>query len=465
MSTDALDLVDNRRLSRADHLAIPADDRGCHPPAELPPDDSPRVLLIAENASFRFGGEAILPLHYFRGLRERGIAVWMITNARNREELAGRLDPDDLSHIHFIPDSRAHRLFARLSRLLPQSMASFTVGQSIEIFDQFKARAVARTLIARHGITLVHQPMPVSPKHVSAIGNLGVPVVIGPMNGGITYPPGFRSREHGFDRLFVPLGRMLAGFANRLVPGKLRAGTLLVANPRTARALPHGHRGRVEQLAENGVDLAVYRQQAPRPSRAASEPVRFAFAGRMVHWKAIDLLLRAAARVRENSSVELHIIGDGPRRPRLRRLAVRLGLGTSVIFHGWLSHADCAQRLRACDVFVLPSLRECGGAAVLEAMAMGLPVIASNWGGPADYLDPSCGILVNPRGEYQFVAEIAAAMTRLAGDAALRQAMGEAGYQKVLREYDWRRKIDRILQIYQETIAAAQIPSKMLSTG
>ena len=68
-------------------------------------------------------------------------------------------------------------------------------------------------------------------------------------------------------------------------------------------------------------------------------------------------------------------------------MAKHLGLETTVKFSGFLSQPDCARRLQAADVFVLPSLFECGGAVVLEAMAVGLPVIATAWGGPLDYLD------------------------------------------------------------------------------
>jgi glycosyltransferase involved in cell wall biosynthesis len=240
----------------------------------------------------------------------------------------------------------------------------------------------------------------------------------------------------------------------------------MVANARTAHALPKV-RGRVETVVENGVDLAVYQQRpapdsannrTPRDGSPHAPPVRFAFAGRLVHWKGVDLLLQAVKIARQTVHLHLDIIGDGRRRPALIDLAKSLGVDDAVTFHGWMSHANCAALLAQADVFVLPSLRECGGAAVLEAMAMRLPVIATRWGGPVDYLDspapgsPPCGLLVDPAGPDPFPTALAAAMTTLAQDPTLRRTLGDAAYARVLAEYDWTRKIDRVLTIYQDAL-------------
>jgi glycosyltransferase involved in cell wall biosynthesis len=97
----------------------------------------------------------------------------------------------------------------------------------------------------------------------------------------------------------------------------------------------------------------------------------------------------------------------------------------------------------------LPSLFECGGAVVLEAMAMGLPVIATDWGGPADYLDESCGILVKPSSREALVDGFASAMQRLAQSPELRARLGDAGYKRAREHFDWEHKINQILKIYE----------------
>jgi glycosyltransferase involved in cell wall biosynthesis len=112
---------------------------------------------------------------------------------------------------------------------------------------------------------------------------------------------------------------------------------------------------------------------------------------------------------------------------------------------------------------VLPSLLECGGAVVLEAMAMGLPVIATNWGGPADYLDSTCGFLIDPTSKEAFVNGLTDAMIKLSLSPELRLSMGRAGLERVQKYFDWDRKVDRILEIYQET--CAEKPTQCIGSG
>ena len=94
----------------------------------------------------------------------------------------------------------------------------------------------------------------------------------------------------------------------------------------------------------------------------------------------------------------------------------------------------------------------------MEAMAVGLRVIATNWGGPGDYLNCSWGILVEPASKEGFVKGLTDAMLKLTQSPELRQSMGCAGGERVRQRFDWERKVDRILEIYQQTIDACPKP-------
>lgn len=437
-----------------------------------------RVLIVAEHASLKFGGEAILPAHYFRILRQRGIEAWLIVHERTREELTTYF-ADELDRIHFIQDNFWHRLLWHLSKPLPHRIALFTTGYGLRLITQVEQLRLTRQLVKQQNVTIVHQPIPVSPKEPSMIRNVGAPVIIGPMNGGMNYPPAFQHLEKPWVQHTIGIGRMMSNLFNRLIPGKLEADVLLVANARTRQALPQGVKGKVIEIPENGVDLSLWKSEL-KPSittstaqQSETEPqpaklVRFVYVGRLVDWKAVDLLLFAFRRVAEQYPAVLEIVGDGPERANLEAQAEALKLTQDpeisrlkgfVQFSGWLSQAECALRLQTADVLVMSSLMECGGAAALEAMAMGLPVIATNWGGFTDYLNESCGILVDPSSPEEFIEGLGAAMLRLAGQPELRQAMGQTGRQRIIDYFNWDTKADRIIEIYQETIDRVATPS------
>ncbi|XGV99339.1 MAG: glycosyltransferase family 4 protein [Leptolyngbya sp. BL-A-14] len=443
--------------------------------------DKPRVLIVAEHASAKFGGEAALPLHYFRVLRKRQIEVWLVVHERTRDELKLHLGKD-FDRIYFVSDTFLHWLLWKIGRLMPLRLAYVTVGFASRLMTQVAQRALVKKVVQRHQITVVHQPTPVSPKEPSLIFDVGAPVIIGPMNGGMDYPTPFQYMQSRFVHLTLEAGRLVANCLNYLLPGKRRAAALLVANERTRAALPKGACACVIELYENGIDLSLWEQKLKRRDAASTgsssditvQRTKFVFVGRLVHWKAVNLLLQAFERVAQTLPVELEIIGDGPEYARLREQAIALGLlhsdtfqagnqvtpkqaqsSSSVTFLGWLSQTECAQRLQQSDVMVLPSMLECGGAVVLESMAMGVPVIATNWGGPSEYLNDSCGILVEPRSQELFVDDLALAMIRMATSPALRQAMGRMGYYRAVSQFDWDVKADIILEIYRRVLDAS----------
>ena len=404
-----------------------------------------RVCVVAENASFQFGGEASLPLHYYSRLRARGVEVWLVVHGRTREELEA-LFPNDRERILFIPDRWFHKLIWRLSRYLPRRISQATFGTLMVLVNQCIQRQMILRLIAEHHINVVHQPIPVSPLAPSFICGLGVPVVMGPLNGGMDYPPAFRNVESWFTRVSVRLGRYSANLVNRVIPGKKLADFVLVANERTRAALPACVTGIVIEIPENGVDLDLW---SFRRRTARDNSGRFLFLGRLVDWKRLDLVLQALAGV---PGAHLDVIGDGPMRGDWTQLVAQLGLADRVSFLGWMPQSECAQRLQAATALVLPSIYECGGAVVLEAMGMGIPVIAVAWGGPADYLDASCGLLVAPDSANDVVEGFAGAMRTLIERPDLCFALGAAGRQKIEAKYSWEEKVDRMLDIFRQAV-------------
>jgi glycosyltransferase involved in cell wall biosynthesis len=401
-----------------------------------------QICIVAEHASARFGGEAFLPLRYFSLLRSRGIDTLLVVHSRTRRELE-ELFPRDLDRIFFVPDLWIHRLVFTISRGLPRRVSEATFGLINQLITQFLQRSIVRNLIRTQPIDVIHQPIPISPRFPSALFSMGIPVVIGPLNGGMDFPEAFRNNESPISRAAVAFLKLFTNAGNNLLPGKKHAAVLLVANERTRNALPRGVRGRVIEMNENGVDIGAWHSGEPN-NLVRTNPL-FVFVGRLVDWKALDIAIRALAEV---PSADLEVVGDGPMLETWKTLAREVGVAERVRFLGRQTQPQYAARLRESVGLVLPSLYESGGAVVLEAMATAKPVIATRWGGPLDYLDSSCGILVEPHSYQALVTGFAQAMQKLIDHPDLAKAMGTAGRERAVRDFDWQRRIDAMVGIY-----------------
>jgi glycosyltransferase involved in cell wall biosynthesis len=172
--------------------------------------------------------------------------------------------------------------------------------------------------------------------------------------------------------------------------------------------------------------------------------------GRVAFEKNIDFLLQVLVRVRQRiPDVLLVISGEGPAVRHLRKLTSRLGLGGHVLFVGYQERTqallDC---YRAGDVFVFASRTETQGLVLLEAMALGVPVVAAAILGTKDILDSGKGALVAELREDDFAAKI----VTLLEDKALRERLSREA-QDYAREWAARRMAERMAEFYGQVRA------------
>ncbi len=158
------------------------------------------------------------------------------------------------------------------------------------------------------------------------------------------------------------------------------------------------------------------------------------------------LLKATALACHEAPRLRVWIAGEGPLRRSLEEEHRSLGLGTAVRFLGFRD--DVNDLLRAADLFVVSSYLEGMGTATLDAMAAGLPVVATRVGGIPEIVESELsGLLVPPRDP----GALAAAMVRLANDAALRARFGEGGRVRV-RDFSADRTEQRTRALYEEVM-------------
>ncbi len=165
--------------------------------------------------------------------------------------------------------------------------------------------------------------------------------------------------------------------------------------------------------------------------------------------KGVEMLLEAAASLIKAGQVELDIIGDGPEMPSLRAQSERLGLAGAVQLDGWVPHESLQARLCSADVLAFPSIREFGGGAVLEAMALGLPPVVLDHGGPPELVPPGCGWVLPLQSRDQIVRDLRELLSQLANDPAPLASFGKNAQAHVRQFLTWDAKAEQIRQVYE----------------
>ena len=184
-----------------------------------------------------------------------------------------------------------------------------------------------------------------------------------------------------------------------------------------------------------------------RDPRQAGAKVTFGFAARMEELKGPMVLMEAmGVAYQQCENLCLNIAGDGSQRQKIAARAKALNVASRYRYHGVYTHPEERSAfMRSLDVFVMPSFTEGTPNSIVEAMAHGIPIIASQVGGVPDMIGDDAGILVPP-GD---VGALKQAMLRLARDQELRQSMGQAAYERYQRFFSPHAVLPLMLQTYQ----------------
>jgi glycosyltransferase involved in cell wall biosynthesis len=234
----------------------------------------------------------------------------------------------------------------------------------------------------------------------------------------------------------------------------LRRATRILCLSESIRqeALRCGFRPEQCVLVPNGVDVDGFRPPSADERNGARAALElepdhraFLFVGRLVRRKGVDVLLRAFAR--QEAAARLFLVGDGAERGALEDLARELGVAARVSFCG--EDGDVLPFLHAADVFVFPSRLEGLPNALLEAMACGLPVVATRIGGCEDVVVDGSGVLVPPDDADALAGE----MRALARDPVRRRELGERGRARVVARYSFERILAELQDVYRGCIA------------
>ena len=355
----------------------------------------------------RIGGYELATLALARGLREHGISVLVVTVTM------GGLNPAGAADLVRIQVRGQHTLlsaFPRLLAVLARERSRYSIIHC-STFDYFSGLAV---LVGR----LLRRPIVVRVATENDVRE-------------------FAQGWHWKYRLFF---RLLRSATSVIAPSAAIKNELLRA----------GFSGDRVICIANAVDVNRFKPATPEEKAQAKialglpkETTVIGTVARLVQRKGIDVLLRAFGMLRPSHRAHLVIIGDGPFGEELRALARDLGINDSVSWLGF--QADPVRGLQTMDVFAFPSRLEGVPNAVLEAMAMGLPIVGTTIGGVVDLIEEGkTGLLIKPEDP----EALAAALDRLLTNASLRADLGRQARNRAAESFSLSGNISRLMDLY-----------------
>jgi glycosyltransferase involved in cell wall biosynthesis len=324
---------------------------------------------------------------------------------------------------------------------------------------QFRSRIIAGEF------DVVLRVLPIAPTHASPFAFFlrkgPVPFVIGPLNGGLPWPKGFKQ----LDRHLPLAGYWAANVRGlyRFLPFSrstfAKATAIIAGGSCTWREFAHYRDKLFYVPGENGVSPSLIEDRASRSG--GNDILEVTMVQRLVPLKAVDLGLRGAASLLREGRARLNIIGDGPDRQRLEHLVDELGVRSAVVFCGWVTHAETLVRLKKADVLLFPSLREFGGGVVFEALAMGAVPVVADYGGPGDIVTDDVGYRIPLTDERQMVAAIESVLKRLASDRPHLEALRVRGATYTREQLTWDAKAQMISRVLRWAVGTGPRPSLM----
>ncbi len=423
--------------------------------------DRPRVLLVMEQCNPSWSSVPLVAYKFYDGIR-RLAEVTLVTHERNRRALS---DVEPIGSIIYIQERPLIQKYYQLTTQLTsrgrknwplQHVLTYPVYADFnhQVYVQFAAA------VRQGSFDIVHVMTPMMPRYPAKISRAcsHTPFILGPVNGGVPFPPGFETvarQEFSYLNFLRRLGRAVLP---EYVQTYQRADRILAGSTYTlnlVKELFSISDPKLQLFYENGIPDHFFSQGSlthRRPS--VQDPVELLFVGRLVPYKGADMLIEALAQLTSHQVWHLTIVGDGSERTALETLVDQKGLAAQVTFTGWIPQESTADYYQQADLFCFPSIREFGGAVVLEAMASGLPCVVVNNGGIGEYITDATGFRIDPISREAVINQTASAIKTLIEDLDLRLQMGQAAIERA-NAFRWSTKASQILEMYQTLLSTA----------
>jgi glycosyltransferase involved in cell wall biosynthesis len=398
-----------------------------------------KILLSAYACEPHKGSEPAVGWNWMLALVEQGHDVFVITRANNRPVIDAEVEKRSISVKPVYYDLPA---WCRWWKRWPGGLYFYYLLWQIGAY--LRAREIHRV----SPFDIVHHITFVTFRWPSFMGGLGIPFIFGPVGGGETSPRRLRAGMNLSGRLQETLRDILIAAAGRdplMHRTFSRASLIACTTTETLKRIPRRFHAKCMVLPAIGIDPPK-EQTEPLPSIPS-----FLFIGRLLYWKGLHLVMRAMPEVlRQIPDARLKIVGEGKDAQWLKRVAEECGVATHIDWVSQLPHHEISGVYRGHVAFVFPSLHDSGGMVVLESLSAQLPVICLALGGPAIFIDSSCGILIDSanQSEDSIQRSIAAGMVKLAQQPSMRTAMSANCIART-RHFSWHSAAQQLYSAFE----------------
>lgn len=319
-----------------------------------------------------------------------------------------------------------------------------------------KARKFIGNFLKKQHFDLIHHLSPFAWRYASPAYGFEIPLVRGPVAGGLSTPQPLASivRENLHPYKFLRRTDYLRKRLDRILINSYRhTDCVLLAAPYVHDIIDPLPIKRYEVEIEHGLELEVINKNSKYCKKTVRDgKVKLLFVGRIIRTKGVRDAIIAISHMHSKDLVEFNIIGDGDDFLNCQKEIKKSNLNEFVKLWGWLKKDEVEKFYNESDIFVFPSFREPTGGVLLEAMAHGLPCVACDYGGPGYIVDDDSGILIPPLNPDMYAKKIAEILDRLVTDHNLRSQLGEGAKAHAYRDFQWDSKMERLNKIYHAIV-------------